>query len=80
MRVALDDLEAREERRCMERPGDLAGPTADAVDQLALRDDRREVTDVEITYPGDLAKQMLGWSGKAETKQKQKPVEQGASR
>src|SRR5213076_3165682 len=53
VRVALDDVEAREKSRAVKRAGDLAGAAADAVDELALSDDRRDLVAVRFVARTD---------------------------
>ncbi len=55
VRVPLDDVEPREERRAVQRARDLARPAAEAVDQLALRDDRRDPVAVRLVARADRA-------------------------
>ena len=55
MGAALGDVEPREERRRVERAGDLARAAADAVHELALRDDRRDLVAARlVARPDDL--------------------------
>ena len=53
----------REESRAVQRAGDLAGAAADAVDQLALRDDRRHFVAVGLVARAHHVVEVEGFAG-----------------
>src|SRR5882724_6927515 len=80
--MSLDDVEAREKSRPVQRPSDLTSAATDAIDELTLRDHRRDPVAVGFVPGTDDVVEIEGLAGKDHVTvelRRGKPQVEGAS-